>query len=303
MNKKIGFIGLGKMGYRMAENLLEHDYDVIAYDINTKQVESISEKGAQGAQSLEEMFEYLVPSRTIVLSVPAGESTDKLISDLRRILSSGDVVVDSGNSFFEDSQRRAKYLADEGIDFLDVGISGGVTGARYGGCLMIGGDKNVYENLRSLFEDLSKEGSFQYLGKSGAGHLVKGYHNLVEYGYLQALAEGLVSINGVSQQEGMDIDLVDVCNIWNNGSIVESRLVGDAKVALSDDLENISGSVFGQTQKEMESLVHLAGSLGLELPTCVSAVRARMKSQTNPTLAGQIINSIRNVFGGHKEWR
>ena len=302
MIREVGLIGLGKMGFRMAERLLDHDFKVIVSDVDSDSVMRISRKGGIGKNSIKEMTEALSRPRCIMLSVPA-EAVDRVISELVPFLSEGDIIVDSGNSFFRDSQNRANKLKKKGVCFLDVGVSGGVGGARNGACLMIGGEEEVYLKIEKIFAALSKEGSYKYLGKSGAGHLVKGYHNLVEYGYLQALAEGLLSVNALSEKEDMGIDLKGVCDIWNKGSIVESRLVGDARVALEGRMEGISGSVRGQTQKEMEFLVEAANGIGAETPCCKAAIDARIASQSRPCAVGKLINAIRNVFGGHEEWK
>lgn len=304
-NKKIGLIGLGKMGYRMAERLIEQGYAVVGFDINQKVVEDLEKKGGVGVSSVKELANNLAGPRVILLSIPAGQAIDKTIKDLAPYLSEGDIIIDSGNSFYMDSQSRAAYLKENGIYFIDAGISGGIRGARNGACLMIGGEREAFEKARDVFEALSKQGSYKYLGKSGSGHLVKGYHNLVLYGYLQALAEGLVCINKISEDDDLGIKIQDVCGIWNRGSIVESRITRDAESALkkNPNLDGISGSVFGQSQKEMEKLVKTAKDSGVVVPSCESALNARIASQKRPTLAGRIINAVRNVFGGHEEWK
>ncbi len=300
MNKEIGFIGLGKMGYNMANRLIRHDYAVTAYDINQEVTTSLT--GAKSTSSITELVKILTPPRTIIISIPAGE-LDKLLNTLAPLLDADDIIIDSGNSFFQDTIERGKRLKLNGIRFIDCGVSGGISGAKDGACIMIGGDKDVFNTIEHIFKTLSRDNSYKYMGKSGSGHLVKGYHNLVEYGFLQSLAEGLVSINEVSLNNNMDIELKDVCNIWNNGSIVESRLVQDAEIALKNSLKDISGSVYGQTQLEMKQLINVAHEYKLYLPSCEAALNERLKSQEKPTLAGKIINATRRVFGGHQEWK
>lgn len=302
--KEIGIIGLGKMGFRMAEHLIEQGYSIFANDVNEEAMKNIEEKGAKIFNSLQELVKNLQTPRNILIAVPL-EHVDSVIDKLNKLLSKGDIVIESGNCFYKDSQIRAKKMLANGIYFLDAGVSGGISGARHGACLMIGGDKKAFEKTEDIFKALSEDSSYMYLGKSGSGHLVKGYHNLVEYGYLEALAEGLECINNISKKEGMNLSLKDVCGIWNKGSIVESRITRDAESAFKNNpkLEGISGSVFGQTQKEMEKLVKIAEEQGIRVPSCKAALDARIESQEKPTFAGKVINAIRNVFGGHKEWK
>jgi len=305
MKKKIGIIGLGKMGFRMAQRLIEQNYVPVVIDLNYEVVKDIEKQGAVGVNSMEEMARNLPDPKRVLFSIPAGKGIDKTIEELIPYLSNKDIIIESGNSFYKDSQRRAAYLKEKGIYFLDAGISGGLRGAREGACIMIGGDRYAFERTQYIFKALSKYGSYSYLGKSGAGHLVKGYHNLVEYGYLQALAEGLVSVDAVSKKEDMGILLEEICSIWNKGSIVEGRITRDAETALGNNprLENISGSVYGQTHNEMEELLRIAGEHGIKVPSCESALNVRIASQKNPTLGGKIINATRKVFGGHEEWK
>ncbi len=293
------------MGFRIAENLLEKGFKVVAYDIKKELVQKITYEGAIGINSLKEIREILIPPRVILLSVPSGEITDKVIEELKSYLESGDIIVDLGNSFYKDTQRRAAYLKEKGIYLIDAGISGGIRGARHGACLMIGGEKEIFERIENVFDALSKDGVYLYFGKSGSGHLVKGYQNLILYGYLQALAEGLVCIYKISEKEGMDISLQDVCKIFGKGSIVDSRIVRDAESALNNnpELDGVNGSVFGQTQKIMEELVKISKEENIDVPCCEAALNARIESQKNPTFTGKIINAIRNIFGGHEEWK
>ncbi len=305
MPKQLGLIGLGKMGFPVAENLLEKGFEVVATDVNSEAVEKIAEKGAAGTSSINELSENLPETPKVIIVLVPAEVVGNVLDELSLTLSEGDIILECGNSFYRDSQERAKKLAGKGIVFMDVGMSGGVSGARHGACLMIGGEKAAFEKAKPVFEALSKNGSCQYLGKSGSGHLAKGYHNLAEYGCLQSLAESLSTLNSISDKEGLNIELLKVCEIWNKGSIIESRISRDAETALKNNpsLEGISGSVTGQTRKEMEKLVKIANDYGVEVPSCEAAVRARADSRKAPTFAGKLTNAIRNVFGGHAEWK
>jgi len=304
MIKTVGLIGLGKMGLRMALHLSERGYTPLAADINIEAVKTAEKQGILSTTSIQDLTRKVPKPKVVILSVTAGKPVDSVIKLISPHLSKGDVIIDSGNSFYKDSQMRARSLKKKGITLLDVGVSGGIGGARKGACLMIGGDEKTFKKLEPLFKDLSRDGSYAYFGKSGSGHLVKGFHNLIEYGYLQALSEGVSCLQKVSEKEKINLDLKNVCKTWNNGSIIESKLVKCLEKALEQnpDLKGISGSVFGQSQKEMEKLVLLAKQNGIHVPSCKAALDARKKSQKKPTLSGSITNAVRNVFGGHKEW-
>ena len=303
-SKKVGFIGLGKMGFYIAQRIKESGQSISVYDSNQEKITKFVKKGTEGCKSLEDLVGKLTDPKVIIFCVPAGKVIDKILNHLNSYLSEGDIIIDLGNSFYKDSQRRAKELSKRNIEFIDVGMSGGVDGAKYGACLMIGGNESKVSELNYLFKAISRNNSYQYIGKSGSGHLVKGYHNMIEYGYLQSLAEGLESLHEISKKEGINISLEKLCNLWSKGSIIESRIVLDAEKAFqkSPTLNEIHGSVYGQTLEEMKKLIEIANNCGVKIYSCKAAVKARMDSQKNPSYSGKIINSIRNVFGGHKDW-
>lgn len=301
---EIGIIGLGKMGYRIAQRLIEKKYRIIAYDIDEDLRNKIASEGAVIGENIVDYFKKFSGNKIIILSVPAS-GVDEVLTEISKHMDKGDIILESGNSFYQETIKRHDRLIKKGIDLIDVGISGGITGARNGGCLMIGGNKGVFESIEELFVDMSKDGSYQYLGGSGSGHLVKGYHNFVEYGYLQSLAEGLVTLKTISDRSKFNISLLDVCTIWSRGSIVESRIVRDAKKAIEENpsLEGISGSVNGQTLYEMKKLAEIAYKYGVQTPACNVAIEVREKSLAKPSMIGKMINAIRNIFGGHQEWK
>lgn len=302
--QEIGFIGLGRMGAHVAQRIINSGREVLVYDSKQRNVDKMVRRGAHGCRSIEEVARKLSTPKVILLCVPSGKTIDAIIRQLILYLSSGDILIDLGNSFYQDSQKRAKELAKQGIHFMDVGMSGGIEGAKNGACLMIGGKKNVASKLKPLFESISKNGSYRYFGKSGAGHLVKGFHNLIEYGYLQSLAEGLESLHQISKKEKMALNSVKICDIWSKGSIVESRLVLDAKKAFQKypSLKGISGCIYGQTLEEMKKLVKLANNFGVNIYSCKAAIKARLNTQKKPTYSGKIINATRTIFGEHKDW-
>jgi 6-phosphogluconate dehydrogenase len=301
----LGFVGLGKMGSNLAQRLITAGYVLGVYDSNKECVDRLAGKGARGCVSLAELIGKLDKPSVILLCVPAGKIIDEIIERLGPNLTAGDTLIDLGNSFYQDTRRRAEYLKGKNLHYIDVGVSGGIGGAQAGACLMIGGDESRVHQQEKIFKALSKDGSYQYLGGCGAGHLVKGYHNLIEYGYLQSLAEGLDALLKVSIRESLPVKLAEVCSIWNQGSIIESRLIADAGKVFQQEnpLRGIDGTVRGQTFREMQKLIKLAKQAGVKVYSCAAAVKARLDSQKKATESGKIVNAIRNVFGGHKEWK
>ncbi len=304
MNKlNIGFIGLGKMGSRLAGRLLNADFKLSLYDNDPERLSNISTNNAQTFTSLTSLINSIAAPRTIFLCIPAGKTVDKVIQEMLSVLAPNDTLIDLGNSYYQDSQRRAATLKKQRINYLDVGISGGIAGAENGACIMIGGENSVFLQHENLFQALSDGNSYQYLGKSGVGHLVKGYHNFVEYGYLQSLAEGLAALNKLSEQKDLNLNLEHICTLWNQGSIIESKLLDYAAIACADKtlLDQVEGRVFGQTITEMEQLRKLAESLGVTPFSCGGAIDARIHSQLKPNFMGKIINAMRFIFGGHQD--
>ena len=217
-----------------------------------------------------------------------------------QFLDKGDTIIDGGNSPYKDSIRRAKELDGKGIDFLDAGVSGGPSGARNGACIMVGGKRVVYRKFKNLFRDLSARKGYAYVGKSGAGHFVKMVHNGIEYGMMQAIAEGFA----VMKVSPFDLNLLKIADLYNHQSVIESRLVGWLKTAFKqygEDLEYISGSV-AQTG-EGSWTVEAAKELGIPAPIIEGALNFRIQSQTNPTYTGKIVSALRNQFGGHEVFK
>jgi len=293
---KLGYVGLGKMGFNMVERLLEKGHEVVAYNRSEKPVKEIAEKGAKPASSLQFLADTLSTPRLIWLMIPH-QAVEGVIKELIQFLDKGDTIVDGGNSPYKESMRRARELQGEGIDFLDAGVSGGPGGARDGACIMIGGKKTVYKKFKNLFRDLSARKGYAYMGKSGAGHFVKMIHNGIEYGMMQAIAEGFA----IMKASPFDLDLMKIAELYNHRSVIESRLVGWLKTAFDqygEDLENISGSV-AQTG-EGAWTVEAAKELGIPAPIIEGALNFRIESQTKPTYTGKIISALRHQFGGHE---
>ncbi len=298
---KIGLIGLGKMGFGAAKHLTEDGFDVVATDVKKEVVDDAKSNGIDAVYTMGEMIEKLGAQKIVLLMVPAsavGNCIDNLISKM----SSGDIIADCGNSFYKDSIQRAQLLKENGIYFLDIGMSGGIRIKDGQACMMVGGDINAYDTLEPVFKSLCVSNGYGHVGKSGAGHLVKGYHNLVEYITLEGISEGAAAIKSISEREGLGINLRDVFDLWNHGSINEGKLVEYAKEALEKygtELSGVNGHVKGETIDEMQKLVSLSEKNGVEVPAAVVAINKRIESNKKGSYATKLINAMRNVFGGH----
>jgi 6-phosphogluconate dehydrogenase len=293
---RLGYIGLGKMGYNMVVRLRERGYEVLAFDIDEKARKGIRAKGIKTADSLEILVKELIPPRLVWLMVPQ-EKVEGVIKQISPHLKKADAIIDGGNSYYEDSVRRGKLLALKGIHFLDVGVSGGPKGARDGACIMVGGEKADYEKLKPLFRDLAFENGYGYMGKTGAGHFVKMVHNGIEYGMMQSLAEGFT----ILKESPFKLNLRHVAEIYDNGSVIESRLVGWLKTAYQKygaELKEVSGAV-GATG-EGAWTVKTARKRGIPTPIIKGACDFRAKSKKNPSYTGKILSALREQFGGHE---
>ena len=292
---ELGYVGLGKMGFNMVELLLDKKYEVVVYDKSEEPVKKIAQRGARTADSLRTLITGLTPPRLIWIMVPF-TAVDDALNDLVPLLAKGDTVIDGGNSPYNESIRRAKELEGKGIDFLDAGVSGGPGGARTGACIMVGGKEVVFRRYEKLFRDLAVENGYAHLGTPGAGHFVKMVHNGIEYGMMQALAEGFA----VMKASPFNIDLERVADLYNHRSVIESRLVGWLKTAYQrsgPELKDISGSV-AQSGEGMWT-VDAAKELGIPVPVIQVALDFRLQSQKNPSYTGKAISAMRHEFGGH----
>jgi 6-phosphogluconate dehydrogenase len=293
---KLGYIGLGKMGYNMAELLLDKKYQLVVYNRRPEPSQKIAKRGAQPADSLRELVMSLPVPRLVWIMVPH-QAVDDVLKELLQVLARGDTVIDGGNSPYKETMRRARELEAKGIDFLDAGTSGGPAGARTGACIMIGGRRDVYQKFEKLFKDLSAEKGYGYMGASGAGHFVKMVHNGIEYGMMQALAEGFA----IMKESPFKLDLTMIADLYNHRSVIESRLVGWLKNAYEQygkDLEGISGSA-AESGEGMWT-VEAAKDSGIPVPIIKGALDFRLESQTKPSYTGKIVSALRNQFGGHE---
>ncbi|MDY0341575.1 MAG: glucose-6-phosphate dehydrogenase [Coriobacteriia bacterium] len=299
---QVGVLGLGKMGAGIALNLLDHGWDVAGWNRTTEVAHALEHDGLVAAGSLEELVTMLRPPRTLWLMVPAGAAVDAVLfgsdttTGLADLLEPGDVVIDGGNSRFTDDEPHAKRLRRRGIGFLDCGTSGGPSGARHGACLMIGGEREAFERTEALFADVAVPGGYRFFDGIGSGHFVKMVHNGIEYGMMQAIAEGFALMHHSER----DLDLDAVADVYQHSSVIESRLVGwlrDAYARHGDALEPVSGSV-GHTGEGAWTVV-AAREAGVPVPVIEAALRFRIDSDDAPSYTGQVVQALRNEFGGH----
>ena len=291
----LGYIGLGKMGFNMVLRLLEKGYEVFVFNRSEEPTRNISKHGAKPTYSLQSLASAVAAPSLIWLMVPY-QAVDSVLGELTPFLNKGDTVIDGGNSPYKESMRRARELEEKGIEFLDVGVSGGPSGARNGACIMVGGRKENFMKFKNLFRDLSVRGGYAYMGKSGAGHFVKMVHNGIEYGMMEALAEGFA----VMKASPFKLDLSKVAKLYNHGSVIESRLVSWLKKAFEQygkELNEISGSV--SQSGEGSWTVEAAKEFGIPVPIIEGSLNFRIESQKTPSYTGQIVSALRHQFGGH----
>jgi 6-phosphogluconate dehydrogenase len=295
---ELGMIGLGKMGANMAERLLKGGHQVVVYDRDPKPVDVAAALGASPSDSLEDLVNKLSAPRAAWVMVPAGEPTEGVVNALTDLLSPGDTVIDGGNSNYKDSLRRAKSLDERGLHFVDVGTSGGVWGLAEGYSMMVGGSREVVDRLRPLLETLSPapDKGWGHVGPSGAGHFVKMVHNGIEYGLMQAYAEGFEILK---VKEDFDLDLHQIAQIWRYGSVVRSWLLDLTAAALSED-QNLS-DVKGWVADSGEGRWTVAEAIDVDVPAPVitMSLLMRLVSRQENSYAAKLLAAMRNQFGGH----
>ncbi|WP_348823653.1 phosphogluconate dehydrogenase (NAD(+)-dependent, decarboxylating) [Flavobacterium aestuarii] len=292
---QIGIIGLGKMGFNLALNLKRNNYEVVAQDVNTDFVSKIGDEGIETAYSIEELCSKLNNRKVIWLMVPAGEIVDAVIDSLVPHLTKNDIIIDGGNSNYNDSKHRYSKLKEHGIDFLDCGTSGGTSGALNGACTMIGGDAEVFEYVSQVFKDISVENGSLYTGAAGSGHFTKMVHNGIEYGMMQSIAEGFE----VFEHSEFDIDFHKTAKLFNHGSVVRSWLMELTENAFSKDakLDGIKGIM--HSSGEGKWTLETALDLGVPTPVIALSIMMRYRSQMSDTFSGKVVAALRNEFGGH----
>jgi 6-phosphogluconate dehydrogenase len=294
----IGMIGLGKMGANMTMRLLNGGHRVVAYDLNEDAIKAVESAGAVGARTLDEVVTKLSAPRVVWMMVPSGKITDDTIQALTARLSKGDIIVDGGNSNYKDSIRHADEVGQKGLNFLDVGTSGGVWGLKEGYSLMIGGDAASVETTRPAFSTLApgvNEG-WGHVGSHGAGHFTKMVHNGIEYGLMQAYAEGFEIMKA---KKDFGLDLAQIAHIWQKGSVVRSWLLDLTARALDQDSE--LSEIKGWVADSGEGRWTVAEAMDLDVPAPVItlSLQARFISRQSESFAAKLLAAMRNQFGGH----
>jgi 6-phosphogluconate dehydrogenase len=294
---QLGMVGLGRMGMNMARRLLQGGHEVVAYNRNYEKTQEIAIEGAKPASSIEELVRELQPPRIVWLMLPAGGVVDQHLESIMEMLSPGDILVDGANSHYKDAARRAGVLAGRGIEFMDAGVSGGIWGLQVGYCTMVGGDRHVFEHLEPIIRTLAPPGGYLYCGPAGAGHFVKMIHNGIEYGMMQAYAEGFALLE--ASPFSKEIDYAQIAHLWNQGSVIRSWLLELLEDAFGKDqqLTDIKGYV--EDSGEGRWTVLQAVESGVAAPVITQALYERFSSRQEDAFANRILAALRREFGGH----
>jgi 6-phosphogluconate dehydrogenase len=321
---QLGVVGLGRMGGNISQRVMRHGHSCVVYDKSADAVASIAGKGATGSRSLEDLVAKLTAPRAIWLMLPAGKITEDAVTELGGALKSGDILIDGGNTFYKDDVRRGRELKPKGIHYLDVGTSGGVWGLERGYCLMIGGDKEPVTHLDPIFSALAPglgniertagrdgrdkrpELGYMHCGPCGSGHFVKMIHNGIEYGLMQAYAEGFAILKGATSDqrppdERWDLDVADIAEVWRRGSVISSWLLDLTSLALASDpkLDGFSGVV--EDSGEGRWTVMAAIEEAVPASVISAALYARFRSRDDHGFADRLLSAMRKEFGGHIE--
>ncbi|ALC91329.1 6-phosphogluconate dehydrogenase [Bacillus sp. FJAT-18017] len=291
---QIGLIGLGKMGLNLGQNLLDHQYKVAAYDVNPAATEELAKHGAKAETSVKDLVQVLDTPRIVWLMVPH-TIVDAVLGEVVPLLQEGDIIIDAGNSHYKESIRRHGELKEKGLFFLDVGTSGGMSGARNGACYMIGGDSEAWERVEPIFKDTAVKDGYLYAGNAGSGHFLKMIHNGIEYGMMAAIGEGFE----VLEKSEYDFDYEKVAKVWNNGSVIRSWLMELTEHAFSKDpkLEGIKGVM--HSSGEAKWTLETALDLKTATPVIAMSLLSRYRSLETDTFNGKVVAALRNEFGGH----
>ncbi len=292
---KIRLIGLGKMGYNLCLNMKDHSHEVLAYDLSLENMKRVEKEGVACFSGLEELIQGPDKRKVIWIMVPSGNSVDEIIEKLVPVLSKEDIIIDGGNSHYKDTLRRAKLIEAAGIEFVDVGTSGGIEGARNGVCSMIGAKENVFSYIEPLFKDISVNKGYFHTGKVGSAHYAKMVHNGIEYGMMQAIGEGFE----VLEKGPFEYDLEKLAGVWNNGSVIRSWLMELTENLLKKDpsLADIRGII--DSSGEGLWTLQEAIELGIPVPVIAESLMTRFRSKQDDSFSGKIVAGLRNEFGGH----
>ena len=295
---ELGMIGLGRMGGNMVQRLLLGGHRVVAFDPNDEAVAASTKQGSVGASSIEEMVGQLAAPRAVWTMVPSGQPTEDTIDTVAGMLAPGDTIVDGGNANYKDSMRRASRLKAQGISFLDAGTSGGIWGLKEGYSMMIGGDPEAFLRLEPIFQTLAPgpDKGYGRVGPAGSGHFVKMVHNGIEYGLMQAYAEGFELMKA---KEEFGLDMGQISEIWRVGSVVRSWLLDLTALALQEDPELASLQAYVDDSGEGRWTVEESIELSVPLPVITASLQARFRSRQEQPFGAKLLAAMRNQFGGH----
>jgi 6-phosphogluconate dehydrogenase len=292
---RIGFIGLGRMGANMVRRMLRDKHEVVAYNRTAEKTKEIATEGADAAFSIAELVSKLAKPRAVWIMVPAGDATEAQIEELLEHLEPGDTIVDGGNTNFHDDQRRYPMLKQRGIEYVDAGVSGGIWGLANGFCLMVGGDPEPVKRLEPVFISLAPKDGYMHVGGAGAGHYVKMVHNGIEYGLMQAYAEGFEIMHASDYK----LDLARISKLWNHGSVVRSWLLELAERAFEgdQDLKHLKGWVADSGEGRWT----VQEAIDKDVPAWVitQSLFTRFRSRQDDSYAAKVLAALRNEFGGH----
>ena len=292
---QIGFVGLGRMGLNMVTRLVRGGHTVVAYDRSADAVGRAEAAGARGVSTLEALIEGLAAPRAVWVMVPSGDATESTVSALGRILAAGDAIIDGGNTNFHDDVRRAEALGTKRVDYVDAGTSGGIWGLQEGYCLMVGGTPEVCARLEPIFLTLAPKDGYLHVGDHGAGHYVKMIHNGIEYGLMQAYAEGFELMHASDYR----VDLGAVARLWNQGSVVRSWLLELAARALAEDADLSGLKGYVEDSGEGRWTLHEGLDRAVPLPVLTAALFTRFRSREDNPFSERMLAALRNQFGGH----
>ncbi len=292
---KIGFVGLGKMGLNMVTRLVQGGHQIVAYATSQESVANAVKVGAIGASSLADLADKIHDTKIVWVMVPSGEVTEKVIEDVSMLVGAGSIIIDGGNSNFHDTKRRAEALGTRGICLLDAGTSGGVWGLTVGYCLMVGGEDHAVHLVEPIFKTLAPPNGYLHVGPSGAGHYVKMVHNGIEYGLMEAYAEGFE----ILKASEFSLDLPAIADLWNKGSVVRSWLLELTQRALKDDPE-LKG-IRGYVADSGEGRWTLLEAIDKDVPavSLAYALMARFRSRQDDSYSAKLLAALRHQFGGH----
>ncbi len=321
---QLGMIGLGRMGGNIVRRLMRHGHECVVYDTNAASVAQLATEGARSSQDMASFIAQLQAPRAVWVMLPAGDITEATVKALGDLLQPGDTIIDGGNSNCQDDVRRAHALQGKGIRYIDVGTSGGVWGLDRGYCMMIGGDRAAFDHLEPIFKTLAPgtgtiektpgrenrkstaEDGYLYTGPAGSGHFVKMVHNGIEYGLMQAYAEGLDILKGVNQEvipaeRRYDLDLADITELWRRGSVVSSWLLDLSAISLAQDPELASYSGYVEDSGEGRWTIQAAIEEAIPADVLTAALYTRFRSRKEHTFAEKMLSAMRKQFGGHQE--